>query len=314
MVSSSEINIASSEAVHARIGMSPISSDFSIGAFRTLVANAACAGFFNGNTFLRIDDSNSAIHNSENILPLAYRLIDDIGLSISDATQTVGIESLGRVRYLRQSARQETYTGALQALMQSGFAITDDEGVVRLDLSAYMREFGPTLTYEYGYGRNTTTKEIVIDPQSIAMSSIGPSLTRPDGNALYHLASVIDDRDLGVGVVVRGADALSAQPVQVMLRNALGISHIRHLYAKRLQRGSGLEKESVLYGSLAKEFSVPAVNSYLFSTLTKTPEVIFTSFEEFCAAFTPEALRPGEDVLDLKRLASIQRKLGGKIG
>ena len=45
---------------------------------------------------------------------------------------------------------------------------------------------------------------------------------RADGSPIYHLAVVVDDHDLGVTLVIRGAEHLSNTPKQVMLFQALG--------------------------------------------------------------------------------------------
>ena len=47
---------------------------------------------------------------------------------------------------------------------------------------------------------------------------------RADGVAAYHLATVLDDADLGVTRVVRGADLLGSTPRQILLQRLLGLS------------------------------------------------------------------------------------------
>ena len=46
-------------------------------------------------------------------------------------------------------------------------------------------------------------------------------LLRPDGSPVYNLAVVVDDRDMGVNMVLRSADHLSNTPKQIMLFRAL---------------------------------------------------------------------------------------------
>ena len=46
-------------------------------------------------------------------------------------------------------------------------------------------------------------------------------LLRPDGSPVYNLAVVVDDRDMGVNLVLRSADHLSNTPKQIMLFEAL---------------------------------------------------------------------------------------------
>jgi glutamyl-tRNA synthetase len=68
---------------------------------------------------------------------------------------------------VRQSERAELYTEAAARALESGGAVRDEEGAVRL-------------------GQTT--------------------LVRPDGTATYQLASVVDDLELGITHVIRGSD------------------------------------------------------------------------------------------------------------
>jgi glutamyl/glutaminyl-tRNA synthetase len=49
-----------------------------------------------------------------------------------------------------------------------------------------------------------------------------PTIVRPDGTATYHLASVVDDVDLGITHVIRGKDHLPNTPLHQALTRALG--------------------------------------------------------------------------------------------
>jgi glutamyl/glutaminyl-tRNA synthetase len=70
---------------------------------------------------------------------------------------------------LRQSERGSMYEDAARHALGSGAAARDDEGAVRLGVD-------------------------------------GTTLLRPDGTATYHLASVVDDLELGITHVIRGSD------------------------------------------------------------------------------------------------------------
>lgn len=74
---------------------------------------------------------------------------------------------------------------------------------------------------------------------------------RRDGLFAYQLAVVVDDADLGVTDVVRGADLLDSTPRQVALQRALGIPTPRYLHFPVATRGG--EK-------LSKQTLAPAVD------------------------------------------------------
>jgi glutamyl-Q tRNA(Asp) synthetase len=53
-------------------------------------------------------------------------------------------------------------------------------------------------------------------------------IRRRDGQAAYHLAVVVDDAEMGVTEVVRGADLLSSTPRQILLQRALRLPTPRY--------------------------------------------------------------------------------------
>ena len=75
---------------------------------------------------------------------------------------------------------------------------------------------------------------------------------RRDGLFAYQLAVVVDDADLGVTDVVRGADLLDSTPRQIALQRALGFATPRYLHVPVATRGG--EK-------LSKQTLAPAVDA-----------------------------------------------------
>ena len=69
-------------------------------------------------------------------------------------------------------------------------------------------------------------------------------LRRSDGVYAYHLAVVVDDAELGVSDVLRGADLLSSTPRQVALQRALKVPTPRYWHVPLLRdvRGERLAK------------------------------------------------------------------------
>lgn len=74
---------------------------------------------------------------------------------------------------------------------------------------------------------------------------------RRDGLFAYQLAVVVDDADLGVTDIVRGADLLDSTPRQIALQRALGLPTPRYLHFPVATRGG--EK-------LSKQTLAPAVD------------------------------------------------------
>ena len=86
---------------------------------------------------------------------------------------------------MRQSERADEHRAAARRLLDSGRAF-EDGGAIRFD-----RERRPTLV-------------------------------RADGRPTYHLASAVDDLELGITHVIRGKDQLANTPLHVALIEALG--------------------------------------------------------------------------------------------
>jgi glutamyl-Q tRNA(Asp) synthetase len=64
-------------------------------------------------------------------------------------------------------------------------------------------------------------------------------IRRRDGQAAYHLATVVDDAAQGVNDVVRGADLLSSTPRQILLQRALGLPTPRYGHVLLLTEPDG---------------------------------------------------------------------------
>ncbi|MGK0170680.1 MAG: glutamyl-Q tRNA(Asp) synthetase [Gammaproteobacteria bacterium] len=76
---------------------------------------------------------------------------------------------------------------------------------------------------------------------NIAQTSGDFVIRRSDGLPAYHLATVIDDSDLGISEVVRGADLLEASAAQSSLYGALNRSRPRYAHVPAALSPNGLK-------------------------------------------------------------------------
>jgi glutamyl-tRNA synthetase len=106
-----------------------------------------------------------------------------------------------------QSERRPRHEEEIARLVDEGHAYYD-EGAVRLKVS----DEGATVVTDVIRG------EITFEHQAIDDFVIA----RSDGSPLYNLAVAVDDRDMGITHVVRGADHLSNTPRQLLVLKALG--------------------------------------------------------------------------------------------
>ena len=142
-----------------------------LGGALTAVANRSFADERSGTFLVRIDDTDSERVNYET----EQMILDDLAW--------LGVES--DAKPVRQSERAALYTEAAEALVEKGYA-TSEDGALR--------------------------------------STVGwrPTLIRSDGSATYHLASVVDDGELQVTHVIRGRDHLPNTELHEHLTKALG--------------------------------------------------------------------------------------------
>jgi glutamyl-tRNA synthetase len=95
---------------------------------------------------------------------------------------------------IRQSERVDRHAAAAERLAAAGRATREPDGSLRFDAERR------------------------------------PTLLRPDGTATYHLASVVDDIELGVTHVIRGKDHLPNTPLHIELARALGADPPEYLH------------------------------------------------------------------------------------
>lgn len=80
----------------------------------------------------------------------------------------------------------------------------------------------------------------ILGPQQVAAGAVSdPVLIRADGTVLYTLASVVDDAEMGVTDVVRGADHVTNTAVQIQIFAALGATPPRFAHHSLLTGPGG---------------------------------------------------------------------------
>lgn len=163
-----------------RIAPSP-TGDFHLGTARTAWFNWLAARASGGKFLLRIDDTDLA-RNSEASVKVIYDCMDWLGLDF-DAT-------------FRQSDRLDRYRAVAQDLVDQGKAIVADNGAI------LMKD-----------GLSTPWVDLIKGPlmpgeehDKLASDQV---LMKADGMPVYHFASVVDDIDMGVNLVIRGIDHMT---------------------------------------------------------------------------------------------------------
>jgi glutamyl-tRNA synthetase len=164
-----------------------------IGGARTALYNWLLARQSGGTFVLRIEDTDRERSTPENVAQI-HEALTWLGLDWDEGPHS-------------QSERRPRHEDEIQRLVAQGDAYLD-EGAVRLKVP----DEGATVVNDLIRG------EISFDHAAIDDFVIA----RSDGSPLYNLAVAVDDRDMGITHVVRGADHLSNTPRQLMILKALG--------------------------------------------------------------------------------------------
>src|SRR3954465_15130759 len=178
--------------MRVRFAPSP-TGELHIGGARTALYNWLLARRHGGQLVLRIEDTDRERSTPENVA------------QILDALTWLELDwDEGPISQADRVGRHEE---EIKRLLDDGAAY-EDEGAVRLRVP----DEGSTTVHDVIRG------EIVFEHEAIDDFVIA----RSDGSPLYNLAVAVDDRDMGITHVIRGADHISNTPRQLMILEALG--------------------------------------------------------------------------------------------
>jgi glutamyl-tRNA synthetase len=180
------------ESMRVRFAPSPTGA-LHIGGARTALYNWLLARRSGGAFVLRIEDTDRERSTPENVE------------QIHDALRWLALD--WDEGPFSQAERRPRHEEEIKRLVAEGHAYLD-EGAVRLRVP----DEGSTTVHDVIRG-DVVFEHAAVDDFVIA---------RSDGSPLYNLAVAVDDRDMGITHVVRGADHLSNTPRQLMILKALG--------------------------------------------------------------------------------------------
>jgi glutamyl-tRNA synthetase len=231
-------------SVRVRIAPSPTGA-LHVGLVRTALYNWLFARRHKGTFILRIDDTDVQRNMSEVLQPI----LD--GLRWLGIDWDEGPEVGGPHEPYFQSRRTESHRLAVEKLLAAGAAYRDyatpeeidaerkasvaaKEGVFRYSRS-WMAETPETRAKFEAEGRKgfvrlkmPITGSLVIDDTVRGRVEFewhreqDHVIQRADGSPLYHLASIIDDHEMGITHIIRAEEHLSNTPRQVFILQALG--------------------------------------------------------------------------------------------
>src|SRR3989344_1616042 len=189
-----------SEKVVVRMAPSP-TGNLHIGSVRSALFNFLFARQNNGIFILRIDDTNTE------------RSTKEYEQNILDAVDWLGLKY---DKLYRQSERGEIYKKYLNKIIEDGCAyVSKEEPTEENTREEVIRFKNPNKKVSF---EDTLRGTLEFDTTDLGDFVIAKSTNEP----LYHLASVIDDHDMGITHIIRGDDILSSTPRQLLLIEAIG--------------------------------------------------------------------------------------------
>ncbi|OHA57401.1 MAG: hypothetical protein A2114_00655 [Candidatus Vogelbacteria bacterium GWA1_51_14] len=186
--------------VIARVAPSP-TGPFHLGTARTALFNYLFVKKTGGQLLLRIDDTDSE------------RSRDEYEQNIREGLEWLGLKFDADYK---QSERTEIYKQELEKLIASGQAYVSKEEIKEAGQRSEvirLKNAGEDVTFA-----DLIRGEITFNTQELGDFVIAKDLTNP----LYHFASVVDDKELGVNHIIRGDDHLSNTARQILIGQAIG--------------------------------------------------------------------------------------------
>jgi glutamyl-tRNA synthetase len=275
-----------------------------IGGARTALYNWLLARRHGGRFLLRIEDTDRERSTQEN----KDQIFDALAwLELDHDEEPVF-----------QSERQDRHAEVVQRLLDSGRAYRSTAG--REEIEAWHREHGNRgfRGEDEGDGAvrlrvpdaGTTVVRDVIRGESAFENALQDDLViaRADGTPLYHLAVVVDDLDMGITHVVRGADHYSNTPKQMLILRAMGEEAPLYAHVPLLHGPDG-KKLSKRHGAASVQelrdrgYLPEAVRNYLalLGWGTEESQEFFTT-EELVDAFSLERVSKSPAVFDEQKL------------
>ena len=275
-----------------------------IGGARTALYNWLLARRHGGAFLLRIEDTDRERSTPENVE------------QIFDALQWLGLAHDEEPVY--QSQCQDRHAEVVQTLLDAGHAYRSTAGREQID--AWKQEHGNRgfRGEDEGEGAvrlrvpddGATTVKDVIRGESAFENALQDDLViaRADGSPLYHLAVVVDDHDMGITHVIRGADHYSNTAKQLLILQAMGEEPPLYAHVPLLHGPDG-KKLSKRHGAASVQelrdrgYLPEAVRNYvaLLGWGTEESQEFFTT-EELVQAFSLERVSKSPAVFDEQKL------------
>ncbi|MCB9009388.1 MAG: glutamate--tRNA ligase [Ardenticatenaceae bacterium] len=216
-----------------------------VGNVHTAVFCWALARALKGDFIIRIDDTD-AERNTPEATRLMFDALTWLGLDWDE-----GPDLGGEFEPYVQSQRRPFHQQVIEQLLDQGHAYYGDDPAHPATASGNplrlkMPKTGQTILHDALRG------EIKFDNGRLQ----DPVIVRSNGDPLYHLATVVDDHDMGISHILRGEEWIPSTPIHIQLYKAMGWDEPVwvHLPLILNRRGQKLKKRDPEGGYLMSDF------------------------------------------------------------
>jgi len=304
---------ASDRPVRVRIAPSP-TGYFHVGGARTALYNWCFARQHGGVFVLRIEDTDAERHEEEHVEGI-YNALSWLGIAWDEGPY-------------RQSERGDLYRTALDELWASGSVYacqcsremvlerTKENATPGYD--GYCRDRGleraPGRALRFRVPREgvTVVGDVVRGEVRFANDTLDDFVVaKSNGDPLFVLAVVVDDRDMRISHVIRAEEHLPTTPKAVLLWDALGVddhplpvfAHLPVLVNEKRQKISKRRDRVAIEDFRAQGFLSEAMTNYLgLLGWSPTDGREFLTLDELVAEFRLEDVNHSPAFFDEKRL------------
>lgn len=295
-----------------RLGIAPNNVSFRLGVLRTHML----AGVFvhaiarrcqaTPTVYVRFDDTDSLRTGGNETAGLLAEVREVAQVPISPVPLHIG----DGAQELFQSRRASRYQQALSLLRDLGVTQFHDgvECVSLLSIDQKLEAAGQDPNEIVSTSLVNINRVQVEHPRDLV------PLTRGNGLPLWHLASVVDDVDLGVNIVVRGTDKVNAVAIQERLRWVLtgGRQRVSYIFLPRLMEAD--RSQSRISHLLSTGLRPSSIRWYLMEPFLRlNPAQIPWSFAEIVPLLRTLNVGLRDSEFDLTRLRAMDRKVSAQM-
>ncbi len=305
-----------------RVRFAPSPTGFlHIGGARTALFNWLFARKEGGALVLRIEDTD------------AKRSEEDLTGGILEGLRWLGIKwDEGPHFQSRRTALYREFAESLLASRAAYYCFCENTGEpeqtpgqrhacpgLSPDKSAARASHEPAvIRFRVAQDRTLSFQDIVYGTVSVESGNIEDfALMRPDGTPTYHLSVVVDDLDMSITHVIRGADHLSNTSKQILLYQALGkplprFAHLPLILGPDKSRLSKRHGATSVLEFRRQGFLPAAIRDYLarLGWSPKTDQEFFSD-RELVESFSLDRVNRANAVFDLQKLEWINGKVLG---